>query len=143
MKWPYLLAAIALTAVFGLPFREYDTAKLLPVRTVQAALTASGAVKLVTDVGEAEGETWTEAVAALREGAPGDVFFDTAEQLVVCSPSLLPDIVESGDLRPAAQVYFADALTDPEGLNGYLSAHESDRTVADVRYDLLRGGGGP
>ena len=137
MKWPYLLAAIALTAIFGLPFREYDTAKLLPVRTVQAALTASGAVKLVTDVGEAEGKTWSEAVAALREGAPGDVFFDTAEQLVVCAPELLPAIVESGDLRPSAQVYFADALTAPEGLNEYLSAHESDLTVADVRCGLL------
>lgn len=137
MKWPYLLAAVALTAIFGLPFREYDTAKLLPVRTVQAAVTASGAVKLVTDVGEAEGETWAAAVTALCEGAPGDVFFDTAEQLVVCAPELLPDIVDSGDLRPSAQVYFADALTGPEGLNEYLRAHESDLTVADVRCGLL------
>ncbi|MBQ6430278.1 MAG: hypothetical protein IJJ99_00140 [Oscillospiraceae bacterium] len=139
MKWQYPLAAVALTAAFGLPFREYDAAKLLPVRTVQAAKTARG-VKLVTEVGEAEGATWTEAVAALRDGASGDVFFDTAEQLVVCTPSLLPEILRSGELRPSAQLYEADALTDPEGLNEYLSAHESDRTVADARYDLLREG---
>ena len=140
MKWIYLLTAAALTAIFGLPFRAYDTQKLLPVRTVQAARTERGAVRLVTEIGEAEGATWAEAVAALREGAAGDVFFDTAEQLVVCDPSLLSEIVESGDLRPAAQVYFADELTAPEGLNEYLSAHGSDRTVADVRCDLLRGG---
>jgi len=138
MKWTYLLAAVALTAIFGLPFRAYDTGKLLPVRTVQAALTADGAVRLVTEIGEAEGETWAAAVAALRERASGDVFFDTAEQLVVCAPSLLPQIVESGDLRPAAQVFFADAPTNPTGLNAYLRAHESALTVAEVRADLLR-----
>lgn len=139
MKWAYILAAVALTVVFGLPFREYDAAKLLPVRTVQAAKTARG-VKLVTERGAAEGATWTEAVAALREAASGDVFFDTAEQLVVCDPSLLPEILRSDELRPSAQVYFADALTAPEGLNEYLSAHESERTVADLRYQLLREG---
>ena len=139
MKWQYPLAAVALTAAFGLPFREYDTGKLLPVRAVQAAKTARG-VRIVTEIGAAEGATWTEAVAALREGASGDVFFDTAEQLVVCDPSLLPEILESGDLRPSAQIYEADELTDPDGLNEYLSAHESDRTVADVRYELLREG---
>lgn len=139
MKWLYLFAAIALTAAFGLPFREYDTEQLLPVRTVQAARTPQGAVQLVTEIGEAEGATWADAVAALREGAAGDVFFDTAEQLVVCAPSLLPQIVESGDLRPAAQVYYAEALTDPDGLNEYLRAHETALTVADVRYALLEG----
>lgn len=137
MKWPYLLAAAALTVIFGLPFREYDTEQLLPVRTVQAARTPQGAVKLVTEVGEAEGATWADAVAALREGAAGDVFFDTAEQLVVCAPSLLPQIVESGDLRPAAQVYFAEEPKDPDGLNVYLSAHETAQTVADLRFALL------
>lgn len=139
MKWLYILAAVALTAVFGLPFREYDAAKLLPVRTVQAARTERG-VKLVSDVGEAEGADWSEAVANLRSAAPGDVFFDTAEQLVVCAPSLLPEILASGELRPSAQVYFADALTDPDGLYAYLSAHESDRTVAELRWALLREG---
>lgn len=139
MKWPYLLAAAALTVIFGLPFREYNTEQLLPVRTVQAARTENG-VRLVTEIGAAEGATWNEAVAALREQASGDVFFDTAEQLVVCAPSLLPEIVESGDLRPAAQVYFAAAPTDPDGLNDYLRAHQSGRTVAELRYDLLREG---
>ena len=107
---------------------------------MQAAVTERGAVRLVTEIGEAEGATWAEAVAALREGASGDVFFDTAEQLVVCSPSLLPDIAESGDLRPAAQVFFADAPTDPKGLNAYLRAHESALTVADVRAGLAQEG---
>ena len=31
MKWLYLIAAAVLTLIFGLPFREYDTARLLPL----------------------------------------------------------------------------------------------------------------
>ena len=64
MKWLYLVLAVALTCVFGLPFREYDTARLLPIRTLQAAVTEQG-VKLVSEVGEGEGITWETAVQDL------------------------------------------------------------------------------
>lgn len=132
MKWLYLVLAVALTCVFGLPFREYDTARLLPIRTLQAAVTEQG-VKIVSEVGEGEGATWEAAVQDLRDRASGEVFFDTAEQLVLCDPALTNQIVDSGLLRPAAQVYYADALRPPEGLNEYLTAHESTLTVADLK----------
>ena len=132
MKWLYLIAAVVLTFVFGLPFREYDTARLLPLLTVQAARTDSG-VTIVSEVGSGEGATWEKAVEDLRQNASGEVFFDTAEQVIFCDRSLVSDALESDVLRPAAQVYFADALQDPEGLHEYLSAHESPITVADLR----------
>lgn len=135
MKWLYLFIAAVLTLIFGLPFREYDTARLLPILTVQAARTERG-VTLVSEVGTGEGATWTDAVEDLRENAAGDVFFDTAEQVIFCDRTLVPDALESDVLRPAAQVYFADALQDPEGLHEYLSAHESAFTVADLRAEV-------
>ena len=132
MKWLYLVLAMALTCVFGLPFREYDTARLLPIRTLQAAVTEQG-VKIVSEVGEGEGATWEAAVQNLRDNASGEVFFDTAEQIILCDRSLTNRVVESGLLRPAAQMYYADALRSPEGLNEYLTAHESSLTVADLK----------
>ena len=132
MKWLYLIAAVVLTLIFGLPFREYDTARLLPLLTVQAARTDSG-VTIVSETGKGEGATWEAAVEDLRKNASGEVFFDTAEQVIFCDRTLIPDALESNVLRPAAQVYFADALQDPEGLHEYLSAHESQITVADLR----------
>ena len=132
MKWLYLLLAVALTGLFGLPFREYDTARLLPIRTLQATVTEQG-VKIVSEVGEGEGVTWETAVQDLRDKASGEVFFDTAEQIILCDRSLTDQVVESGLLRPAAQVYYADALRSPEGLNEYLTAHESTLTVADLK----------
>lgn len=134
MKWAYALAAIVLTCVFGLPFSEYDTASLLPIRTIQAARTPEG-VKIVSEVGQGVGKNWNDAVANLRENASGEVFFETAEQVIFCSRTLIAEAVRSGDLRPSAQVYYAKELCDPEGLNEYLSAHESDLTVADLRAD--------
>ena len=132
MKWIYLIAAAVLTLVFGLPFHEYDTARLLPLLTVQAARTDSG-VTIVSETGKGEGATWEAAVEDLRKNASGEVFFDTAEQVIFCDRTLIPDALKSNVLRPAAQVYFADALQDPEGLHEYLSAHESQITVADLR----------
>lgn len=135
MKWTCTaLAAAILTLLLGLPFREYDTAKLLPVRTLQIEQTGAG-VHIVSEVGEGTGQTWREAVRALREGAPGDVFFETAEQVVFCgrAESIAETVAESEELRPAAQVYYAAELSDPEGLNAYLGAHESPITIADLR----------
>lgn len=132
MKWfPTVLLAAALTMIFGLPFREYDTAQLLPIRTLQVEKTAAG-VHILSDVGEGTGRTWAAAVENLRENAPGDVFFDTAEQIVFCG-GVVREAVESGLLRPAAQVYFASMLRDSAALNEYYSAHESSLSVAELR----------
>ena len=132
MKWFCLATAILLTVIFGLPFRECDTARLLPLRTVQADVTSRG-VRLVSEAGAGEGATWADAVADLRKNASGEVFFDTAEQIILCDRSLTDQVVKSDLLRPAAQVYYADALRPPEGLNEYLTAHESTLTVADLK----------
>lgn len=137
--WIAGLAAAVLAVWFGMPFRTRDTARLLPLRTVQVGLSAQG-VRLRSEQGEGSGKSWREAVENLRENAPGDVFFDTAEQLVLCGAAekLLPEIVDSGCLRPAAQVYRAEELRPAEGLNALLNAHESGVTVGDLAAALAR-----
>ena len=103
MKWT-LLAAAALVLCCGLPFRTHETRTLLPVQTVQAERTEAG-VRIVTEAGEGSGATWDDAVAALRMAAPGEVYFDTAGQVVLCGKTnrLVNELLESGILRPAAQ----------------------------------------
>lgn len=133
MKWLCTaLAAILLTAVFGLPFEEYDTAKLLPIETLQVAAGGQG-VLLLSEAGSGEGKDFTAAVESLRQNASGDVFFDTAEHIVLCDARLLPQLLESELLRPAANVYFAESFQDPAGLSSYLAAHKSDLTLAHLR----------
>ena len=88
MKWT-LLAAAALVLCCGLPFRTHETRTLLPVQTVQAERTEAG-VRIVTEAGEGSGATWDDAVAALRMAAPGEVYFDTAGQVVLCGRTAAP-----------------------------------------------------
>lgn len=132
MKWHQaLFLAAALTVLLGLPFREYDTRKLLPIKTVQAER-KDGKIHILSEVGEGLGGTWEEAVQDLEENAPGEVFFDTAEQAVFTDRLLAREAAESGLLRPAAQVYFASRLRDPEGLHEYLSAHPVRLRISDI-----------
>lgn len=133
----YLFTALVLTLLFGLPFRTVDTQRLLPLLTIQVAR-EDGAVRLRSEAGEGVGADWGAAVADLRAQASGEVFFDTAEHIVVCDRDLLPQILRSGVLRPAAQVYFADAFRDVEGLDAYLSAHPSGVTVAQLQSEVTR-----
>lgn len=135
MKWT-LLAAAALVLCCGLPFRTHETRTLLPVQTVQAERTEAG-VRIVTEAGEGSGATWDDAVAALRMAAPGEVYFDTAGQVVLCGKTdrLVNELLESGILRPAAQVRRSGGLTDPEGLFDLLEAHASPVTVGLLRAE--------
>lgn len=137
-----IVLVIALVFVIGRPFREFDPSTLLPVKSLQIE-SFGDVVRVVTEFGEGIGRSWKEAIAYLRELAAGEVYLDTAEQIVFCdknltvSPELLDEILESGDLRPAAQVYVCESVRDPETLNALLNAHESAQTVGKLRAQAL------
>ncbi len=137
-----IVLVIALVFVIGRPFREFDPSTLLPVKSLQIE-SFGDVVRVVTEFGEGIGRSWKEAIAYLREQAAGEVYLDTAEQIVFCdknltvSPELLDEILESGDLRPAAQVYVCESVRDPETLNALLNAHESAQTVGKLRAQAL------
>lgn len=129
MRWTTaVVLAAALTAIFGRPFPQYATQKLLPIKTLQAEQTAQD-VHIVSEVGEGWGADWAAAVEDLKRNAAGDVFFQTAERAFFCDRRLARQAVLSGDLRPAARVCFSDKIRPTEAL---CSAAES-RTVAELR----------
>lgn len=132
MKWWHCgLIAVGLTLIFGLPFREYETQRLLPVRALQAHR-KDGGVYLLTEVGEGFGVSWDKAVEDLRKNAPGEVFFDTAQQAVFSDFALAKQAADSRILRPSAQVYFSQTVQEPEGLSDFLSAHPSDTQISQL-----------
>ncbi len=127
MKWA-LFTALALTLFFGLPFREYETQQLLPIKTLCAEY--DDGIHIVSEVAEGRGKTWKQAVEDLRNNAAGDVFFDTAEHLVITDANLA--LEAKSVLRPSAQVYLVDRLPTLEGLYSYLKAHPSATTMEDL-----------
>ncbi len=127
----WILAALILVLFYGNPFQKYDTEKLLPIRCVQAYRQGSQ-IHIISEAGEGYGSSWEEAVEDLRSNASGEVFFDTAEQAVFSDPLLAMEAAMSGDLRPAAEVFFRKEAEDPETLHAYLSQHGSKLKIADI-----------
>lgn len=134
MKWS-IFAAVVLCLCFGLPFHDYDTEKLMPIQALQVIGTEEG-VRLVSEVGNGEGVSWDEAVEDLRKNASGHVFFDTVEYVIFCGREREAEVLSGGQLRPAAQVYYARKPLEQEGLAEYLSAHPASVTLADLKASL-------
>ena len=125
----YICGALLLLAM---PFRSYDTPRLLPVICVQAQR-IDGKVYLLTEAGKGVGNSWMEAVEDLRSTATGEVFFDTAEQAVFSHADLAREAADSGILRPGAEAYLARGFRDPEELSAYLRQHGDGRKIADLQ----------
>lgn len=136
-----LAAAVAALRLTGLlPFETKDVASLKPVEALVVSVEEE---TLVLDGGECQGrgKTWEEALADLKEGADGDVFLGTAEQVVLCGAAwkFLPQMVGSDELRPAAVVCACNGEVKQEEAARYLSAHNAGLTLQQVRAALLRG----
>lgn len=140
--WVALLAAaVSLTGLF--PFKSNDVADLVPV---QALLVDVRDDRVVLDGGDCQGSgvDWTSALEDLRQSGEGTVFLGTAEQIVLSqsATALLPDVIRSADLRPAAVICICDGeLPEPEKAAKYLSSHDVGTTIQKVQAIMLRGEG--
>lgn len=137
------LAAAALLALCGLiPAGGEDVAELLPAQAL-VIWERDGLVELSCDCGvSAEGATLEQALDALCAAAPGSLFLDTAEQIVVKTQtqSLLRQAALCQRLRPAARLCLCPGeLPDAAQAAVYLHAHESDLTLGKARAALLAG----
>lgn len=136
----FLFLAAALRVSGLLPFESRDVADLVPIEALVVSLDGK---EVVLDSGEAQGrgENWMDSLSDLHQSAGGDVFLGTAEQLILtgAAVTLLPEIVQSDALRPAAMVCFAPVPPDPSEATEYLSARDQEWTVQRVRTALLRG----
>ncbi len=136
----FILLAAALRMSGLLPFESHDVAQLVPVEALVVSLDGD---MVVLDGGDAQGRggDWQAALADLEQSADGAVFLSTAGQLVLVGRAvkLLPEIVDSGRIRPAAAVCYAAAAPDPEDAADYLSAHECQVTVQRLQAAALRG----
>ena len=140
--WVALLAgALSMTGL--LPFESRDVASLVPVETLTVDVRES---QVVLNGGEYQGygTDWETALADLHAGGEGNVFLGTAEQVVLSqsATSLLPDIIRSQELRPAAVVCVCQGIPPkPEDVTKYLSAHDAGITIQKVQAVMLRGEG--
>lgn len=79
-----LLATASVASLCMLPRTGTDAAKLLPAQVLVIAQ-EDGRITVESDNGASgSGTTLPDALAAMREGAEGTLFLDTAEHIIPC-----------------------------------------------------------
>lgn len=126
-----------------------DAAELLPV-TVLRVRAAGDAVEVLCDAGDdactGRGETLDAALDDLCASAPGTLFLQTAEHILITPDArhILPQAAVSRRLRPAARVYYLQGGAPELSRAGdFLRAHGGGARLTDVRARLLGAEGAP
>ncbi len=133
-----LTAALAAAALLlRMPHPARDVAKLLPVQTIYIYI-EEGQLRIETDTGNrASGTTLAAAAEVLKADAPGELFLDTAQFLI-----LHPDVPITEEfhclLRPTCKVVYTIDSPDLKEATQYLTNHKPDLTLSQIRANDQR-----
>lgn len=136
----FVCLAAALRMAGLLPFSGSDVAALVPVE----ALTVDWKQEQVVLNGGAckgYGEDWDSALEDLKAAAEGQLFLGTTEQVILSETALhlLPDVIRSPELRPAAVICVCrGAMPSPEDAAAYLSAHDAGVTMQKAQAAMIQ-----
>ena len=120
-KWLYML--LLALAAFLLPGKGTDVGELIPVELVR--LTAGdGVFVAAADTGDfGTGATLEEAMADLTSSAPGKVFLETADYLLLAAQTRESWEKLEAWFRPGTLVYGANEEIDPAAAAEFLRSH--------------------
>lgn len=140
--WIWLLAAGALAMTGLWPMESCDVAELQPARVLMITMENG---RIAADCGEASGSgaTLDEALRDMERTAQGNLFLDTAEQVLIHTSAyaVLPQAAQSDALRPAAKVYLVEGeLPEAEAASKFLQTHSGRVTLGRVRAAILGAG---
>ena len=118
-----LLYIVLLLLVCFLPVQSTDVGKLIPVEVI-AVSEGDGVVTVRTDTGDqGRGSDLPQAFRDLQATAPGTIYLDTAEYLLL-EPGMEDTAAVLGDyLKGDTRVCMAQEGIELEGIAEYLSAH--------------------
>lgn len=129
-RWILYVLVFAVVSVFGaLPFHGTDIGELAPVEIVWLTQ-EDGNVGVFTDTGDwGWGVDVLSALDNLKATAPGTVFLDMADYLIVQrgSEKLLEQVYHI--LRPSCMICVGEDMPDMEQVSGFLRAHEPEVTL--------------
>lgn len=135
MKWLFLIAATAVL-LGGMPSPNQDVAQLQPVQVLRVSQEGSK-IKVETDTGEMGiGNTLDAAMENLKDTSGAEIFFDTADYLLVTpdAKGLIMELTEY--LRPACGVCEDVDGAELEQVAAFLRVHRPEQTLADYRAGI-------
>lgn len=138
----YIAAAGALVLAGEMPFQQSDVGRLLPVETSLFYI-EDGQVCLETDLGlRGRGADLESALADLERSAPGVVFYDTGNYILLhgSAAGLLPELTELPRLRGSCVLCrTAERDLDLTAAGEYLEAHDPGFTLRQAEAALAAG----
>lgn len=130
-KW-ILLGTLALLL---LPQRDTEVGKLLPVEAMSIEK-ASGVYRVSTDTGDiGKGDSLEKAMDDLRAEAPGIIFLDTADYVLLTRETMECMEKLADYVRPGTRVYEIEGAADMAEIGTFLRAHGPDTPL----YRLQKG----
>ena len=134
MRWILsLLAVLAVAALGWLPFQGTDVATLEPAETLYVYIKEEN-IWVETDGGWfGKGATAQDAIVDLKESAPGHVFLQTVDFLLLQEDSVqvLPQLYPY--LRSGCCLCVTEEKPELEKATAYLRAHKPSATLQDYR----------
>ena len=129
---------VIVTALIVIAFWEKssagtDVGKLLPVQVVMVSRDEEKVV-VQTDTGDfGVGDTLTAAVEDMKASAPGEIFLETAEHLLL-APACM-DVLEDAAalLRPSCTLCLVEGEPDMEKLGDFLKLHAPSVTLMEYK----------
>ena len=141
MRKGLIYAALILISI-ATPKEQVELGKLRPVQTLYAYYN-EGELSLVTDMGDCgRGPDVDAAVVSLREHAPGFIYLDTADYLIVGlgDEKVIPTLAEY--LKGTVRICATEGVGELGEATEYLSAHKPKTKLADwtneQELDVLR-----
>lgn len=132
-RWLVYLAVLVLCGTSS--FRGTDIGELAPVEVVWLT-EKDGQVYLETDTGDmGRSEDVQGALHDMKAAAPGTIFLETADYLIVEEgrEGLLVQLVDI--LRPSCKVCVARSMPDLEKVATFLNAHEPQVTMRQYQVE--------
>ena len=134
----WVLAIIAVCYADMLPFIGTDVAKLHPIE-VLIVKCENGMFSVSTDSGlTGSGTDVPQALSDLKLAAPGEVFMETANYVLLTLECT--DVIDAlfAYIRPACQIYFLEGEGKMTDVAKYLESHPSDATLLACRRGETR-----
>ncbi len=126
-----LLYVLLLGAALLTPERKQENHKLLPVELVSIRIETNQVI-LETDSGEMGiGSDVSEAVQNLKDTAPGNIYLDTADTLLIGPGGEVAAYQLAGRLKGSIRVCLTEEQLDLEQAAEYLGAHRPQVRLKD------------
>lgn len=133
-KWVIL----GVLLLFLLPQRGTDVGKLLPVEILRIEKEAGMYVLSADAGGTAGGKDIKTAVENLQRSAPGEIFLDTADYVLLTRETIDCIGALSSFVRPGTQVYVVECDLNFEKLGDFLETHGPNAPLYRVQKGEIK-----